>query len=214
MHVRLQFTIDKARQLSLDYPELVLVALVVVAVKLLHPLNDQTPSSPQVQATDCFRFDWQKWYDIFAKDVLDERMSEKMPNYDDFTAVEVTNLPQDGLDAYFAYISSFVDSRGLSNEYLYFETLTERHADQGPMTQFFPSELAPAPAPPTPDASQAEVDDRIRRVMREATVIVSTTYSTDNHGSKANTDSFVYKPFQKVENLSDLARSFYAMVGE
>lgn len=110
MKLGFQLPIHKSRLFILDYPEILLVSVAVVATKLSSPFGS---SSPLLQGTgfeEGLRFNWDKWREAMAE--LDDPLaSQGKPSFDKVTADQVISMTSEQLDKYFAHISSLIDKK-------------------------------------------------------------------------------------------------------
>lgn len=111
LRLPLQFPVGKTRLFPLDHPEIVPVAVIVVATKLCfpfaadhHPLLGQDNNSIPL-------LDWTQWMDGIGTPMEDRKQAEKEPNFDGMTPGRVVAMTDEELDAYFAHISSLVDKK-------------------------------------------------------------------------------------------------------
>lgn len=106
-----QFPIDRLSNTRLDYPEIRLIALLIVATKLSFPFSENTSISqpPNFDSLEMPRLDWEKWRR--GIEGLPTQHDTKTGNYDfnKVTPSQVVSMDDEQLDAYFAHVSSLID---------------------------------------------------------------------------------------------------------
>lgn len=106
------FPTERSSNPRLDYPEIRLMALLIVATKLYFPLPG-TNSVPRLQNASSFEMptlDWERWRQ--GKSNLPTQREKKTNkfDFDKVTPSQVVSMADDELDAYFAHVSSLIDS--------------------------------------------------------------------------------------------------------
>lgn len=106
-----QFPIERLSNTRLDYPEIRLIALLIVATKLSFPFSEDTSIS-QPSNFDSFempRLDWESWRR--GKQGLPTQHDKKIGKYDfnKVTPSQIVSMDDEELDVYFAHVSSFID---------------------------------------------------------------------------------------------------------
>lgn len=110
MKLGFQLPIHKSRLFILDYPEILLVSVAVVATKLSSPLGGSSPLLQGIGFEAGLRFNWDKWREAIAE--LDDPLaSQGEPSFDKVTADQVIAMTSEQLDKYFAHISSLIDKK-------------------------------------------------------------------------------------------------------
>lgn len=100
------FPLHKNRMFATDHPEILLVALLVVATKLTFPFKG-TSSPLELRFTPAF--DWNKWSKVRNELSKHAAPEAKRPSFGKVTAENVASMNDDELSAYFAHVSSFID---------------------------------------------------------------------------------------------------------
>jgi RNA polymerase I-specific transcription initiation factor RRN7 len=101
------FPVNKNRIFPTDHPEILLMALLVVATKMAFPFKKNTLCfEPRVTP----RLDWSKWTKAVGE--LVKRSPPETKKYDKVTAEEISAMSDKELSAYFTYLSSFIDKKG------------------------------------------------------------------------------------------------------
>lgn len=111
--MKLSFLIptEKSRNFIIDQPEVLLIAVVVVATKLCFPLHGGSSPCLSIDRERDLRLDWKEW--AGNMDELTNTPNEFMnkPTFDDITADRVTSMSLKELDTYFAHLASSIDKR-------------------------------------------------------------------------------------------------------
>ncbi|KAH7133487.1 hypothetical protein EDB81DRAFT_762796 [Dactylonectria macrodidyma] len=194
MNLGFQMPIHKSRLFIIDYPEILLVSVAVVATKLALPFGDG-PQFPRISGVDeDLRFDWDIWRD--EMDEADDLLApHNEPSFEKVTADQVTSMTPEQLEKFFAHIASQIDKK-----------------NDNAISRFFPSEDAPPLEPPRHESTENEIDDRIRRILSVTVKVDEGDLSSgDEDASKRES---TYDAFRAVEDLTDTARDFYATAGK
>jgi RNA polymerase I-specific transcription initiation factor RRN7 len=106
-----QFPIEKLSNPRLDYPEIRLMALLIVAAKLSFPFSgnasiSQSQNSGSLQMPT---LDWERWRR--GREGLPTQHDTKTSkfDFDKVTPSQVVSMEDEELDAYFAHVSSLID---------------------------------------------------------------------------------------------------------
>lgn len=194
MKLGFQLPIHKSRLFILDYPEIMLVSVAVVATKLSSPLGG---SSPLLQGTGFeagLRFNWDKWRETMAE--LDDPLaSQDEPSFDKVTADQVIAMTSEQLDKYFAHISSLIDKK-----------------NGNAISRFFPTEDAPRLEPLRHESTEEDADNRTKMVLGQ-TLMVQKEDNSDLEDEPASKPDFTYDAFRAVEDLTEAAQYFYTAAG-
>lgn len=212
MQFPLQFAVNKTKMFPLDHPEIVPVALIIVATKLCFPFVDDHPASLGQGLNDGARLNWEQWIDGIANPIRDQKQSEKRLNYDEMTPDRIVSMTDEELDAYFAHVASLVDKTSPNPKSSSMPELTVI-SDESSITQFFPTETPPVPEPPIPEPSEEEVNETARMLMRQVLEAPNHRDSTADPDASASQKP-VYEAFRHVEDISGVAKAFYSTAGK
>lgn len=162
---RLQYPTLKPRFSLLNHPEIVLVALLVVASKLCLPFEHVTSLASRSEKPPSLKFDWRQWSDARS------RPTHEKTTFDNVTAEEVAAMDEKELDAYFSHVSSFISQKSEALE----AAPSKKSAtalillpDEKPIAAFFPSQPDPEPQLPVPEVSEEAVDQKLRQTLQQA----------------------------------------------
>ncbi|KAH7137126.1 ubiquitin family-domain-containing protein [Dactylonectria estremocensis] len=194
MKLGFQMPIHKSRLFVIDYPEILLISVAIVATKLTLPFGDG-PHLLQIPGVDVgLRFNWDKWRD--EMDEADDLVApDNEPSFDKVTADQVTSMTPGQLEKYFAHIASQIDKK-----------------NENAISRFFPSEDAPPLESPRHESTENEIDDRIRRILRgDIKAREEGDLSPEDEGASKREST--YDAFRAVEDLTETARGFYATAG-
>lgn len=109
MQLSLQFPLNKSRIRLIDHPEIVPVALIVVATKLCFPFSNDYPSILGQGTGSRLSLNWEEWTRAVSKPIEDGKQAEKLPSFDDLTPDRLATMTDEQLDAFYAHVSSLVD---------------------------------------------------------------------------------------------------------
>jgi RNA polymerase I-specific transcription initiation factor RRN7 len=211
-----QFPIEKLSNTRLDYPEIRLIALLIVATKLTFPFSEDTSISQPADlgSLEIPKFDWQRWRQ--GKQKLHTQQETKTGKYDfnKVTPSQVVSMDDEELDAYFAHVSSLIDitskchlwqlARSSSNSY------TDNIGDN-PITKFFPVEDLPADINQVGEISTSELDNAVQNLLSQT---VKYNSSGLIETAKSSTMSIPrYEAFRKVDHLNQTAFDLYGTAG-
>ncbi|KAL6858485.1 hypothetical protein J3F83DRAFT_750966 [Trichoderma novae-zelandiae] len=190
------FPTERSSNPRLDYPEIRLMALLIVATKLYFPFPENASVSQLHNANSLEMpiLDWERWRQ--GKSILPtqhERKTTKF-DFDKVTPSQVVSMADDELDAYFAHVSSLIDS-----------------TNDNPITKFFPVEELPASTNPAEDVSAKDLDDAVKNL-----VSLTLDYNRPSAAEEAEftpTSMPRYEAFRKVEHLSETATELYKAAG-
>ena len=108
----LQFPTSKSRIFPIDHPEIILVSLIIVATKLLFPLQDNQLSSLDFGGVSApLKIDWKTWAKIEEHSESSVSLSGSTSNFQDMSAEKVVAMTEEELDGYFSHISSLIDKK-------------------------------------------------------------------------------------------------------
>ncbi|KAL7926324.1 hypothetical protein ACQKWADRAFT_282450 [Trichoderma austrokoningii] len=191
-----QFPIERLSNTRLDYPEIRLMALLIVATKLSFPLSEETSisQSPNFNSFEMPRFDWERWRR--GKQSLPTQHDKKTGRYDfnKVTPSQIVSMDDEELDAYFAHVSSLIDV-----------------TSDNPITKFFPVEDAPTSTNQVEDVSATELDDAVKSLLSETVKhsspsAIETSKSTTMPASR-------YEAFRNADHLTQTAFDLYKAAG-
>lgn len=111
MNISFSMPIKKSRVFTLDHPEILLMAITVVAAKLSFPFQSYRSLLHEVDTNHNQKFKWTKWRQYMKEHGDGLRLSDDEPNFDEITVDDVARMTPQELDAYFAHIASSIDKR-------------------------------------------------------------------------------------------------------
>lgn len=119
-----QLPIEQSRRFHIDYPEILLIAAVVVAAKLCFPLGRHSPLLQVTSTEHNIRFNWTKWHKGVQELIDASKAPGKEPSFDEVTTDQVASMTTEELDRYFAHIASTIDRKSELLRYMDFNMLT------------------------------------------------------------------------------------------
>lgn len=111
MHISCSIPIKKSRVFILDHPEILLMAVTIVAAKLSFPFQSYQSLVHAVNTNHNQKFKWNKWQRYMKEHGDALRLSDDESNFDQITVDDVARMTPQELDAYFAHIASSIDRR-------------------------------------------------------------------------------------------------------
>ncbi|PTB42778.1 hypothetical protein M441DRAFT_162493 [Trichoderma asperellum CBS 433.97] len=191
-----QFPIERLSNTRLDYPEIRLVALLIVATKLSFPFSENTSIShtPNFGSIEMPRLDWARWRR--GKEGLPTQHDTKTGKYDfnKVTPSQIVSMDDEELDAYFAHVSSLIDV-----------------TSDNPITKFFPVEDLSTNINQAEVISTTELDDAVKSLLAQ-TVGYNSSGSVETAKSTAMPVSR-YEAFRNVNHLTQTASDLYKAAG-
>ncbi|KAF5668587.1 polymerase i core factor subunit [Fusarium heterosporum] len=178
-----QLPIERSRRFHIDYPEILLIAAVIVAAKLCFPLGQHFPA---LQVTDTeynIKFNWTKWHKSIQELIEASQISGKEPIFEKASVDQVTSMTAEELDKYLAHI-----------------------ANDSAITRFFPSEIAARPETPPGDSTEKDNDHKMRQILGQ--VVTITGEDGFEEESKALSKPN-YEAFRSTEDLTEAAQALY-----
>lgn len=197
LSVTFQLPIEKTRLFVLDYPEILLVAILIVATKLCYPLGPHPSLLKDLGSEQGFTFNWRKWQAAMAE-LDDPSKASDGPSLEKVTADQVTSMAPQQLDKYFAHVASLVSKN-----------------NENPITRFFPSEDAPPLVPPREETAESEVDIRARNILERVLEFrVPDGEESGSEGQMLSKPKPAYEAYRSVEDLTEHAKALYVRAGE
>jgi RNA polymerase I-specific transcription initiation factor RRN7 len=104
------YPLRKSRLRLIDYPEILLVACLVVSTKCLMPFqdNDTHPNSKNTSVS--LDFNWDRWQEIMRPH-LRENESTDESDFKNVTPNKIATMTLDELDQYFAHVASLIENK-------------------------------------------------------------------------------------------------------
>ena len=217
MHVPLLWPIHKSRRFILDHPEILLIAVTVVAAKLSFPFQGYQSLFQEVNTNQDSVFRWTKWRKVMRDHSAAYRLPKDEPSFEKITVDDVARMTPKELDVYFSHIASLIDKKRKS-ACLIMDKNSNFSTDESPIVGFFPLESAPDLEPPRPGMPEDQIDNRIAQVLVKALKIRGLKHSDsdsdeepDEELSSNRTSS--YEAFRSTDDLTEIAREFYEAAG-
>ena len=209
---RFSFPVNNTRILPLDHPEIRLASLLVLATKLCFPFKVNEPSNEGLGTAYMPQVEWEAWKRALIQHPDDKDLSDKAAVFEAMTPNQVVHMTDEELDAYFAHVSGLVDNKSKFFSAI-LVTIAKMIKDENPITQFFPTEDTPAPAPSAPEASEDEIHERASLVMKQALGPPNSPRAETGERSSGGSNGATYEAFRNVEDLSETAAAFYKATG-
>lgn len=178
------FSMQKKRFKLLDHPDILLVACVVFATKLLYPFDGEQRVPVSYRDPSSLQIDWRRWKELM-RDVAFEGLERR----------DMTNLKAE--DAW-----TLTDRK--IDDYLdwYEETQIKQGRETQELRELFP--LAERQRQPTGQGlTEEQIDERLQTAQ---TYIKSVAPSTTGYNLRVGEDHAVY---HLAEELPEIAKAFY-----
>ncbi|EKJ70668.1 hypothetical protein FPSE_09178 [Fusarium pseudograminearum CS3096] len=189
MRFSFQLPIEQSRRFHIDYPEILLISVVLVAAKLCFPLGRHAPLLQVAGAEPNIRFDWTKWQKSIHELLDPSQASGKDPIFEKITVDQVISMTAEELNEYFAHIASTIDKK-----------------NDSVVTRFFPSESAPPPETLSAENTEKDNDHKMRQILGRAIMIAGEEGSEQEDGTMLEPQ---YEAFRSVDDLSETAQALY-----
>ncbi|PNP47230.1 hypothetical protein TGAMA5MH_01045 [Trichoderma gamsii] len=191
-----QFPIERLSNTRLDYPEIRLIALLIVATKLSFPFSEDTSISQPANfdSVEMPKLDWERWRQ--GKHGLPTQQETKTGRYDfnKVTPSQIVSMDDEELDAYFAHVSSLIDV-----------------TSDNPITKFFPVEDLPTSINQVDDISTMELDDAVKNLLSQT--IKYDSFSSIETAKSTTMPISRYEAFRNVDHLNQTAFDLYKAAG-
>lgn len=193
------------------------MALLIVATKLYFPLADTTSLS-RLQNANFLQIptlDWERWRQGRSNLPTQRDTKTTKFDFDKVTPSQVVSMEEDELDAYFAHVSSLIDttSKLMSTMTHFFISYNADRMNQGdnPITKFFPVEESSAGTSQLEDISTKDIDDAAKNLLNQ-----TLEYNRFNPAKSENTLLSMprYEAFRNVDHLSETATELYRAAGK
>ncbi|KAK4236632.1 hypothetical protein C8A03DRAFT_45397 [Achaetomium macrosporum] len=180
----------------LDIPEVLLVAVLVVATKHVYPLDGVERFPRDAGDPLCLQMDWATWESEFSED-----SKEKKPGilqYEHMDPQEIWSMGKEEINEMLNWFQ---------------ETQLEKHpTEETEVDRLFPLPGI-QPLPEIPEPSQEELGARIKRVQ-SAMKSVSPRPDTDGTGENVKRLGSSYRCYKDVNELEGSVKRFYEVVAE
>ncbi|KAI9167239.1 eukaryotic translation initiation factor 5A [Paramyrothecium foliicola] len=181
--------VHKSKIYPLDHPEVLLVALLVVATKLAFPFESRYNSLLQFKFTPTFN--WTVWAE--SEVTSPEKSARDKPDYDQISAEDVASMSDEALSAYFSHVSSFIDRN-----------------NENTITQLFPQEARPSPKNPVPERPESDTNRLLPELLGRLTTASESSHPQEKSRYESHTQSSGYQAFRDAKDLFGTAKSFYS----
>lgn len=193
------------------------MALLIVATKLYFPLSDTTSFS-RLQNTTFLQtptLDWGRWRQGRSNLPTQRDTKTTKFDFDKVTPSQVVSMEEDELDAYFAHVSSLIDTTSKFKSamtHLCIRNNADR-MDQGdnPITKFFPVEESSTSTSQLEDISTKDIEDAAKNLLNQ-----TLEYNRFNPVKSETTLPSMpkYEAFRNIDHLSEAATELYRAAGK
>lgn len=106
-----QFPTSKSRLYPVDDPDILLVALVIVATKLLFPFRCSQVPPFYYKGVSVLRLDWDKWAEAQQDSGGFTLPSRSKTSFNDISADKVITMTDEELASYFSRVASLIETK-------------------------------------------------------------------------------------------------------
>ncbi|TKW58764.1 Ubiquitin-60S ribosomal protein L40 [Colletotrichum tanaceti] len=149
-----RFPLEKTRVRLIHQPEILLVAILVLATIHCFPFEDSTCSARNENNILVPRLDWEEWMSIMAP-AFSPESSRTTIDYTAVTASQIISMESGELDEYFAHLSLLTDTQGA------------RPAEETVLARYFPVDEQP-PKQALSETLEDETVARLRTIQAQA----------------------------------------------
>ena len=211
------FPLPGSRQQASSLPEIQLMCLLVIAVKLYHPFDDITRHVRSLADSTALAIDWETWVDVHSSHSLHATGETYLRRGSEINVTEkdVLNMTGEQMDEYMDwYEKTFVD-----------ESRAEEKARGLPkqLLDMFPTGRSDGSSPTPYDYDQmaAEEQEIINRRLNMAmgklrlrTVVSDVPENSVGISEDSTQIGSFYKRYRKVEDLTPHAKAFHETAAE
>ena len=208
------FPLPGFRQQTSSLPEIQLICLLIIAVKLYHPFDGFTRHVRSLADSAALTIDWAAWVDVQSSrnvhaigDAHLERGREI-----NITEMDVMNMAGEQLDEYMDwYESTFIDESRVEGKA---RGLPKQLLDMFPIGRTDGSSPTPSGHDQIAAEEQDAIEKRLNVVMGKLRLRnVVCDDSEDSIGDSTRIGSF-YKRYRKVDDLTPYAKTFHETAAE
>lgn len=200
--------------MSLRYPEIRLMALVVITTKLLFPLDDQKRYPKSARDPAALAMDWKLWTQLHShgNDAEDDRGEEKALTFEDafkLTEAESLDLAGDRLDQYLDWYE-----RNMASEQVRERGRAGREADfRRALFKMFPAKGQSENTRARPEINVSGLTSVEKLLQIQSALHPKRIVAEDRPDEIPRAGSF-YPQYRSVEDLNHTTRVFYDKAAE
>ncbi|KAH7327903.1 ubiquitin family-domain-containing protein [Stachybotrys elegans] len=179
-----ELPVKRSKIYPIHHPELLVIALLVVAAKLAFPFPGVHGG---LRTTSQLRFSWHTWNSKMSRLHEEQPRPTMPPNYDNITPGEVVSMDEDSLEAYFSFLVGLNDGK-----------------NENPIARFFPEKTPPPLEEPLVELPSEFQNSSIRELLTSAIEEAQESSTQDKLGRNDT-----YEAFRQKEDLSEIAKALY-----
>lgn len=111
LEISFQFPVTKSRIFPVDYPEILLISVLIVATKICFPWKQVEPALSEEPLP---RLDWEQWQQVTSQTAGDDQGLASRPDLVNVTSEQVVAMTEPELDEYFGRMASLGDQTSKS----------------------------------------------------------------------------------------------------
>ncbi|KAK2027682.1 hypothetical protein LX32DRAFT_640750 [Colletotrichum zoysiae] len=187
------FPLEKNRIRLIHQPEVLLVAVLVLATIHCFPFENSTAAPQDENGFLLPRLDWEKWRAVMAP-TLSTGLLQTRVDYTDVTASQILAMGPAELDDYFAHLS----------------LLTDAQAEETMLERYFPVEEQPS-RQAVSETPEDETGGRLRTIQAQAASFDQVDQSGQRGGGAQKRSYYSYK---SEDDLPPAGRDFFQMAAQ
>ncbi|KAK1963629.1 hypothetical protein LY78DRAFT_705018 [Colletotrichum sublineola] len=188
------FPLDKTRIRLIHQPEVLLVAVLVLATIQCFPFENSTASYQDENGFLVPRLNWEEWRTIMAPALSTDSVQTRVDCID-VTASQILSMEPAELDSYFAHLS----------------LLTDAHAEETMLAKYFPIEDQPSKKVLS-ETLEDETDERLRIIQAQA---ASFADQVDQPGQgERSPQKGSYYSYKSEDDLPPAGKDFFKLAAQ
>ncbi|KZL72348.1 forms a complex with the other RRN protein RRN6 and RRN11 [Colletotrichum tofieldiae] len=188
------FPLDKARIRLIQQPEVLLIAILVLATIHCFPFEEFTPSAHDENSLLVPRLDWEEWRTIMAPALSPDPVQTTV-DHTNVTASQILSMEPAELDEYFAHLS----------------ILTDTQAEETLLARYFPVDEQP-PKQALSETPEDETVGRLRTIQAQA---ASFADQVEQPGQgERNPRKGRYYSYKSEEDLPPAGKDFFKLAAQ
>ncbi|WQF80093.1 Putative RNA polymerase I transcription initiation factor TAF1B/Rrn7 [Colletotrichum destructivum] len=189
-----RFPLEKTRVRLIHQPEILLIAILVLATMHCFPFEGSTSFARNENNFTVPRLDWEEWRRIMAP-ALSPESSRTTIDYTDVTASQIISMKPGELDEYFAHLSLLADTQG----------------EETMLARYFPVDEQP-PKQALSETLEDETVARLRTIQAQAASFNDLTEQPRQTGGSPRKGR--YYSYKSEEDLPPVGREFFKLAAQ
>ncbi|KAK1979912.1 hypothetical protein LZ30DRAFT_595854 [Colletotrichum cereale] len=207
------FPLEKTRIRLIHQPEILLVAVLVLATIHCFPFENHSPHYQDENSFLVPRLDWEEWRAIMAP-ALSPDLVQTSADYTDITASQILSMGSTELDDYFAHLSLLTDAQGKQTTVEYYPLRPGTNVcltEETMLARYFPVEEQPSKQAFS-ETPEDETVGRLRTIQAQAASFVD---QVDQPGQgERSPQKGRYYSYKSEEDLPPAGRDFFKLAAQ